>query len=140
MPTLRLCPVYARTNPHTHIYARTRVHAAIYIYIFTSRIEVHCSLTHSRGIHTLNMYAVRTTTVARMRLKLLCVTAPYGNQHARNIVSGRGNESSRSVSAWNSAEDVYGGLPATRNVRACLCGLALRSVLKRISTDLIMFR
>lgn len=69
------------------------------------------------------MYAVRTTTVARMRLKLLRVTAPYGNQHARNIVAGRGNESSRSVSAWNLAEDVYGG---DASVRACLCGLALR--------------
>lgn len=91
----------------------------------------------SCGIHTLNMYAVRTTTT-RMRLKLLCVTAPYGNQHARNTVAGCGNESSRSVSAWNLAEDVYEGAGDV-NVRACLCGLALRPVLKRISTDLIMF-
>lgn len=54
----------------------------------------------------LDMYAVRT--VARMRLKLLCVTAPYGNQHARNIAQpGCGNGSSRSVSARNSAGGMF---------------------------------
>lgn len=120
---------------HTHTYMRACNN--VYLYI-TSWAEMHCSLTHSQGIHTLNMYAVRTTTVARMRLKLLRVTAPYGNQHARNIVAGCSNESSRSVSAWNLAEDVYEGA-GDANVRACLCGLALRFVLKRISTDLIMF-
>lgn len=92
----------------------------MYIYIFTSQAEMQRSLTQSRGIHMLNMYAVRTTTVARIRLKLLHVTAPYGNQHARNIVAGCGNESSRSVSAWNLAEDVYEGGECRGRERTCV--------------------
>lgn len=71
----------------------------LYVYVCGLRVQIYarnrclyvCSrardgLTQSRGMHTLNMYAVRTTAVARMRLKLLRVTAPYGNQHVRNIV------------------------------------------------------
>jgi len=128
---------YTRTHARAHAYM-CACDNVLYIYIFMSWAEMHCSLTHSQGIHTLNMYAVRMTTFARMRLKLLRVTAPYGNQHAGNIVAGCSNESSRSVSAWNLTEDVYEGA-GNVNVRACLCGLALRFVLKRISTDLIMF-
>lgn len=107
-PTLRLRPGVTRYACNTHTYTRARMPQCIFVYL-SSRAEMHCSLTHSQGIHTLNMYAVRTTTVARMRLKLLCVTAPYGNQHARNIVAGCGNESSRFVSARNLPEDVYEG-------------------------------
>jgi len=107
---------YTRTHARAHAYM-CACDNVLYIYIFMSWAEMHCSLTHSQGIHTLNMYAVRMTTFARMRLKLLRVTAPYGNQHAGNIVAGCSNESSRSVSAWNLTEDVYEG---AGNVK-CTC-------------------
>jgi len=124
-PTLRLYPMYA-CNPrvHTHV----RAHVTMCIYIFTSRTEMHRSLTHSREIHAQYVCgaydycradAIKTLTRYSTVWKSAC--AEYCNRMRQRKFALR-------ICVWNLAEDVYESV-VDANVRARLCGLALRSVL-----------